>query len=47
MSLNALYCPFAAQGDSDLQLERVNVYFNEAGGGAFTILDTALWLPIV
>ena len=24
----------ASQGDSDLQLERVNVYFNEAGGGA-------------
>ena len=24
----------ALQGDSDLQLERVNVYFNEAGGGA-------------
>lgn len=47
MSLNALYCPFAAQGDSDLQLERVNVYFNEAGGGAFAILHKALWPPIV
>ena len=22
------------QGDSDLQLERINVYFNEASGGA-------------
>jgi hypothetical protein len=22
------------QGDSDLQLERMNVYFNEAAGGA-------------
>ena len=27
-------CHGVAQGDSDLQLERVNVYFNEAGGGA-------------
>jgi len=23
------------QGDSDLQLERINVYFNEATGGMF------------
>ena len=27
-------CLYDAQGDSDLQLERINVYFNEASGGA-------------
>jgi tubulin beta len=34
-------------GDSDLQLERVNVYYNEASGGAYDDADravlTAMW----
>lgn len=40
-------------GDSDLQLERVNVYFNEASGGMsagqrqpFVVLCTLLWKEI-
>jgi len=28
-------------GDSDLQLERINVYFNEATGGVFDRLNLA------
>ena len=27
-------------GDSDLQLERINVYFNEATGGTFLLCDS-------
>jgi hypothetical protein len=30
----ALRASLAVQGTSDLQLERMNVYFNEASGGA-------------
>ena len=29
-----LRAPLGLQGTSDLQLERMNVYFNEASGGA-------------
>jgi Tubulin/FtsZ family, GTPase domain len=31
-------------GESDLQLERINVYFNEATGGAFTNDGCLGWL---
>jgi len=32
-------------GDSDLQLERINVYFNEATGGELDRSGGAPWLP--
>lgn len=37
------------QGESDLQLERVNVYFNEASGGRYVpraVLMDLVWSPI-
>jgi hypothetical protein len=33
-------------GDSDLQLERVNVYFNEASGGAFGCTAASVYLHV-
>jgi hypothetical protein len=33
-------------GDSDLQLERVNVYFNEASGGAFGCTAASVCLRV-